>query len=180
MTHTHTRIDRLAACWKSAEKTILGLSIITMSLLVIGNVASRHLFNASWAFTEEIGGLLLIVITFGGLSYAAEQRRHISMSAMYDLLSPRGQSILARIIDLVTALLMLGMAYIALRYVVQISESGDASSVLQIPMFIPLVIIPLGFFLTSMRYLWSLFAEDSRSPDDLSPHAGDSSTTEEC
>lgn len=179
MTQNHTRIDRLAAYWRSAERAVLGLSIITMSILVIGNVASRHFFNTSWAFTEELGGLLLIVITFGGLSYAAEQRRHISMSALYDLLSPSGQTILARIINLVTALLMLGMAYIALRYVVQISESGDASSVLRIPMFIPLAVIPLGFFLTAMRYLFSLFPKGSRTPDDLSPQPAAKSPTEE-
>lgn len=168
MTRTTLRFDRLAAYWRFAERFVLGLSIIMMSLLVMGNVVSRQLFGASWGFTEEIGGLFLIIITFGGLSYAADQRRHISMSAIYDILPPRGQRILTSTIDAVTGLLMLGMAYIALRYVVQIFESGDASSVLRIPMFIVLIIIPLGFLLTAIRYFSSLFTQGLAIPDDVS------------
>lgn len=179
MTRGPLRFERLATYWKSAERFVLGLSIITMSVLVMGNVVSRQLFNVSWPFTEEIGGLLLIVITFGGLSYAASQRQHISMSAIHDALPPRGQKVLGRTIDLVTALLMLGMAYIALRYVVQIYESGDTSSVLTIPMFIVLIVIPLSFFLTAIRYLSFLFTQESDTPDDVSRQAVDTPPTEE-
>jgi len=178
MTHIH-RLNRLATYWRSAERFVLGLSIIMMSLLVMGNVVSRQLFGASWGFTEEIGGLLLIIITFGGLSYAAEQRRHISMSAIHDILPPRGQRILARTIDTVTGFLMLGMAYIALRYVVQIFESGDTSNVLRIPMFIVLIIIPLGFLLTAIRYLSPQFTQRLAAPDDASRQPADTPPAEE-
>lgn len=179
MTHSPARTGRLTTYWRTTERFVLGLSILTMSVLVMGNVVSRQLFGTTWAFTEELGGLLLIVITFGGLSYAAEQRRHISMSALHDLLPPRGQRVLTGLIDLITALLMLGMAYIALRYVVQISESGDASSVLRIPMFLPLAVIPLGFFLTAMRCLSSLFAKGPRTADDPSRQPAAAAPTEE-
>jgi len=176
VTRDGSRRDRLSAGWRSAERAALGLSMIVMSLLIVGNIASRQLFNTSWAFTEEIGGLLLIVITFGGLSYAAEQRRHINMSAVYDLLSPRGQQALTRAIDLVTALVMLAMAYIALRYVIQIAHSGDSTNVLRIPMFIPLIIVPLGFLLTAIRYASSLLASGTRRRDDPSLNPVDTSS----
>lgn len=137
----------------STERTVLALSIIVMSVLVMGNVVSRNIFNVSWAFTEELGSLLLIVITFGGLGYAVRHRRHISMSALHDLLSPGRRAVLTKVIAVISALILLIMAYIALRYVLQIAESGDTSSVLGVPMYLPLSIIPLGFLLAAVRYL---------------------------
>lgn len=153
----------------SAERAVLALSILAMSVLVMGNVVSRNLFGASWAFTEELGSLLLIVITFGGLGYAVRRKRHISMTALYDLLPPLKRAVLRRVIAVVSSLVLLIMAYIALRYVLQIAESGDASNVLGIPMFIPLSIIPLGFLLAAVHYLASLFSQ--RGQDESSePH----------
>lgn len=142
----------------SAERTVLALSILAMSVLVMGNVVSRNLFGASWAFTEELGSLLLIVITFGGLGYAVRHGRHISMTALYDLLPPRRRAVLRRVTAVVSSLILLIMAYVAQRYVLQIAESGDASNVLGIPMYVPLSIIPLGFLLAAVHYLASLFS----------------------
>ncbi|WP_068255261.1 TRAP transporter small permease [Janibacter corallicola] len=141
------------------ERTLLGLSIIVMSVLVVGNVISRNLFGVSWAFTEEIGSLLLIVVTFGGLGYAAHQRRHIAMSALYDLLADRGRDTLGWLVSVVSAATMLVMAYLGARYAIQIYASGDSSNVLGIPMFLPLSVIPVGFLLAAMRFvadLWPL------------------------
>lgn len=142
--------------WETAEHAVLAAAILIMSLLVMGNVVSRNVFGRSWAFTEELGSLLLVVITFGGLSYAVHHGRHISMSVLHDLLPSPRQRLLSRVIAVLSALVMLVMAYISLRYVVQIAQSGDASNVLGIPMAIPLSVIPLGFLLAGVRYLLTL------------------------
>lgn len=142
----------------SIERAVLALSIIGMSVLVMGNVISRNVFGVSWAFTEELGSLLLIVITFGGLGYAVRHRRHISMSALHDMLPPRRRAVLGRVIAAVSALILFSMVYIGSRYVLQIAESGDTSNVLGIPLYVPLSVIPLGFFLAAVRYLIVLFS----------------------
>src|SRR5699024_2301254 len=99
------------------ERAVLGLSVIVMSVLGMGNVVSRNVFGVSWAFTEELGGILLIVITFGGLGYAVRHRRHIAMSALHDVLVPRRRAALERLIASTSAVVLLIMAYVALRYV---------------------------------------------------------------
>lgn len=139
------------------ERTLLALSIIVMSVLVVGNVIARNLFGVSWAFTEEIGSLMLIVITFGGLGHAVHHRRHIAMTALHDLLADRGRVILGWVIAAISAATMLVMAYLGARYVVQIHASGDSSNVLSIPMFLPLSVIPLGFLLAAIRFIADLW-----------------------
>lgn len=174
-----TRLQRLTGYWRQAERFVLGFSMIAISVLVVGNVFSRQFFGNTWAFTQELGGLLLIIITFGGLSYAAELRRHINMSAVHDMLPDRAQAILTGVIEIVTAVLMFVMSYISLRYVVQIYGSGDVTSVLQIPMFIPLAIIPLVFLLTGVRYLTSFFGNEPYRPDDSTSTSSDNSLAQE-
>lgn len=163
------------------ERAALGLSMILMSVLVMGNVVSRNVFGASWAFTEELGGILLIVITFGGLGYAVRHRRHIAMSALHDMLPPRGRAALECVIASTSAVVLLLMAYIALRYVLQISASGDTSNVLGIPMSVPLSIIPLGFLLAALRYISWAFSLRSqvRPPGSRAERGGTGAAGEE-
>src|SRR5699024_5303981 len=131
---------------------------------------SRNLFGVSWAFTEEIGSLLLIVVTFGGLGYAARHRRHIAMSALYDLLADGGREKLGWVVSAVSAATMLVMAYLGARYAIQIYASGDTSNVLGIPMFLPLSVIPVGFLLAAVRFvtdLWPLPGHGTSSGADV-------------
>ena len=163
------------------ERAVLGLSVIVMSVLVMGNVVSRNVFGVSWAFTEELGGILLIVITFGGLGYAVRHRRHIAMSALHDVLVPRRRAALERLIASTSAVVLLIMAYVALRYVLQISASGDTSNVLGIPMSVPLSIIPLGFFLAALRYVLLLvpLRNRDRGPGPRTEHGDTAGAGEE-
>lgn len=147
------------------ERTLLAVSIIVMTGLVVGNVISRNVLGVSWPFTEEIGSLMLILVTFGGLGYAARHRRHIAMSALHDLLPVRRREALERVIAAVSAVTMLVMVYLGGRYVVQIYGSGDSSDVLGLPMFLPLSVIPLGFLLAAVRYVGDLRALMSRRPE---------------
>ena len=147
------------------ERTLLAVSILVMTGLVVGNVISRNVLGVSWPYTEEIGSLMLILVTFGGLGYAARHRRHIAMSALHDLLPVRWRRALERVIAAVSAVTMLVMAYLGARYVVQIYGSGDSSDVLGLPMFLPLSVIPLGFLLASARYAGDLRALTSRRPE---------------
>lgn len=166
----HRDASRLDRWWSRAEQYMLGACMIVMSLLVMGNVVSRNVFNSSWAFTEELGSLLVLVLTFGGLSYASRHRRHISMSVLPDLLPPRQQAVMQALIALVSAAVLSLMAYIGLRYVMQIAASGDTSNVLGIPLYIPLSIIPIGFLAAALQFAILPFTATSEDTAASSPH----------
>src|SRR5690625_7595927 len=73
--------------WEEIEKAILSLTTIAMSLMLVGNALSRYFLNKSWAFTEEVGKMGVIVLTFMGLGYAARKKMHIEMSGFFDLMA---------------------------------------------------------------------------------------------
>lgn len=135
------------------ESVLLAAGVLLMALNTISNVLGRFLFQQSLFFSEELNRIIIILITFAGISYAARQGRHIRMSAIFDTLPPRPRKALMIIIALVTAVFMLGLAWYSLHYVMTQAGRGRVLPSLQIPVWITLVWVPVGFFMTGLQYL---------------------------
>src|SRR5690625_4462238 len=107
-----------------------------MSIMLVGNALSRYLFSKSWGFTEEIGQLSVVVLTFMGIGYAARKGMHIEMSGFFDMLSEKYQRILRIIINFVTAIIMLICTYLSFQYVIHLYEIGEVTTILRFPLYI--------------------------------------------
>jgi len=142
-------IDRI---WEKIEAGILSITTILISAMLVGNAISRYFFNKSWAFTDEIGKLGIIVLTFMGLGYAARKSMHIEMSGFYDLMPKKIQRILGIIINLVSALVLMYCTYLAIQYVQHLHTIGQVTTILRMPLYLTMMFIPVGFFLASIRY----------------------------
>ena len=53
------------------EELFLSFSIILMAAILIGGVFARVVLNSSLTFTEEVGQILNIIVTFFGIGYCA-------------------------------------------------------------------------------------------------------------
>lgn len=134
------------------EAIMLALGVLLMALNTVANVVGR-VFWESIYFSEELNRILIILITFAGISYAARHGRHIRMSAIYDTLPPWPRKLLTIFISLVTAIFMLGLAWYALQFLLTTMGRGRVLPALQIPVWITLCWVPLGFFLTGLQYV---------------------------
>lgn len=134
------------------EAIMLALGVLLMALNTVANVLGR-VFWESIYFSEELNRILIILITFAGISYAARHGRHIRMSAIYDTLPPWPRKLLTIFISLVTAIFMLGLAWYALQFLLTTMGRGRVLPALQIPVWITLCWVPLGFFLTGLQYV---------------------------
>ena len=146
MIHTvDNYIDRI-------DSTVLAVGILLMALNTISGVIGRFIFNYSLFFGEEVNSILIIFITFTGLSYAARHGRHIRMSAIYDTFSPKTRKILMIFITLFTAFIMLLLGYASILFIMKISKYGRLLPALQIPVHWTLVWLPIGFAITAIQY----------------------------
>lgn len=134
------------------EAVMLAVGVLLMAANTIANVIGRFIFQNSIFFSEELNRILIIMITFAGISYAARHGRHIRMSAIYDTLPPKPRKILMIIITLVTAVFMFGLAYYAFTFILTQAGRGRVLPSLQIPVWITLIWVPVGFFMTGMQY----------------------------
>lgn len=146
------------------EAWILALGVILMAGLTCTNVVGRFVFGQSIFFTEEVNRILIVLITFAGISYAARQGRHIRMSAIYDALPFAGRKILMTIICIVTAVTMFGLFWFSLVYIHSVYESGRVLSSTRLPVFWAYVWVPVGLFFTGAQYaltaIKNIFSKD--------------------
>ena len=134
------------------ESFVLAAGVILMATNTVANVIGRFLLGKSIFFTEELNSILIILITFAGISYAARQGRHIRMSAIYDALPPATRKILMVAICVITAFAMFALCYFAVSYILQVAKSGRVLPALQIPVYWTFLWVPVGFFFTGLQY----------------------------
>lgn len=134
------------------EALFLALGVLLMAFNTVANVVSRYIIGDSIYFSEELNQILIILITFAGISYAARHGRHIRMSAIYDQLPPPARKWLMVLIASVTAVFMFGLCWYAFGYLQTQMGRGRVLPALQIPVWWTLVWLPLGFFMTGVQY----------------------------
>lgn len=134
------------------ESWILAGGVLLMALMTCANVVGRFGFGYSLFFAEEVNRILIVLITFAGISYAARQGRHIRMSAIYDALPFLGRKIMMVIISIVTSLTMFLLFYYSLVYVYSVYDSGRVLSSLQIGVYWAYLWVPVGLFFTGVQY----------------------------
>ncbi|MGF1553410.1 MAG: TRAP transporter small permease [Paracoccaceae bacterium] len=143
-------VDRAIA---RVEAVLLGAGVLLMALNTVANVVGRFAFGQSLFFSEELNRILIVLITFAGISYAARQGRHIRMSAIYDAMPPAMRKPLMVVIALTTAVFMFGLCWYSIGYLLTQMDRGRLLPALQIPVWVTLVWVPVGFFMTGTQYL---------------------------
>ena len=104
------------------EAAILALGVLLMALNTVINVIARFVFGDSIMFSGELNRILIIMITFAGIGYAARHGRHIRMSAIYDGLPVGGRKVLMIGIALFTALVMFFLCYYSIVYIIDLQN----------------------------------------------------------
>lgn len=134
------------------ESVLLAAGVLLMAFNTIANVVGRFIFQYSLFFSEELNRILIILITFAGISYAARQGRHIRMSAIYDALPPKARKAFMVLIAAVTALTMFALCYFSIGYISKVAISGRVLPSLQLPVYWIFLWVPIGFFMTGLQY----------------------------
>ncbi len=134
------------------EAVMLAVGVLLMALNTVANVIGRFVLQKSIYFSEELNSILIVLITFAGLSYAARHGRHIRMSAIFDTLSTPVRRMAMVLIALVTAIFMFGLCWYSAGYVLTLAKQGRVLSALQIEVWWMYLWVPVGFFMTGVQY----------------------------
>lgn len=135
------------------EGFLLSSSIIAMTVLLVGNVIARRVFNQSWTFAEEVGQFLVVVATFMGLGYAVKLNQHVNMTAILDLVPKKTKKNLVIIISILSTITLFFFAFLGFKYSILVFESGRVTPALEFPGYIVTIFMPLGFLSGAIRYL---------------------------
>jgi len=139
----------------SIESVILALGVLLMALNTVANIVSRFAFGESLFFVEEVNRILIVMITFAGLGYAARHGRHIRMSAFYDLLPKNMRRYLMMFIAFSTGGVMFFLGWFSISYVQSAYATGRLLPTLSIPVYLMFLWVPVGFFVTGVQYFFT-------------------------
>ncbi|WP_298450866.1 TRAP transporter small permease [uncultured Marinobacter sp.] len=136
----------------NAEAVILATGIILMAINTVVNVIARFVFGEGFFFSGEINRILIILVTFAGIGYAARYGRHIRMSAVYDALPAKGRKVLMIFIALFTSAVMFFLCYHSYGYIETLYSRGRILPALGFEIWWIYIWVPVGFAVTGIQY----------------------------
>lgn len=146
-------LERVNGLCERMEKFIISWGTITMAVVSIINVLSRNIFHVSFSWVEEISQFSVVLVTFVGTAYAARMGLHIRMTALSDIMGYRGRKFLVLFTSLGTAVFLCLMMWYGILYVKGLYMMNKYTLGLQIPVYVVMLWVPIGFFLTAVQYL---------------------------
>ena len=129
---------------------LAGLAVLAVTLMITFDVLMRYFLNEPQLFVDELASFLLVLIIFGGLAHTYQKGGHIRVDLLTNLLSPKARRVLQ------ICALFIGMASLAIIAWNTLVSScvayrlGRTSMVLFYPLWIPMLLIPIGVALMAL------------------------------
>ena len=136
------------------EVAILSLGTLALAVLLIANVIARKFFRCIY-YAEEVSMILILIVTFVGVSYAARKGRHIRMGAIFDAVGtkwPGVQKVMIYMISAYSALIMFLMTHYTYNALVVTRKTKQVTPSLGIRYWVLYIVVIIGFFLAGIQY----------------------------
>ena len=134
-----------------------GVVLLAIIVLTMVEVISRYVLRNPLILSDELGGYAMVVVSFLGLAFCAQEKGHIRITFIVERLDPRMTGYIR------IASLVLGLAFITVAAWVSWKFLGDSfardmrsNSMLRTPLKWPQMAIPVGFTLFALVLLGHL------------------------
>ncbi len=135
---------------------LCALAIVAMGLIVFSEIVTRNLFGFSFEVSDELGGYIIVGISFLSLPVCQVYRSYHHVQFVQARLSPRLRALSHLAFDLLSLLFCLILLWQLSRFVLSSYHSGDeAPTLLGTPLWIPQATMPLGILAASLSLIRS-------------------------
>jgi TRAP-type C4-dicarboxylate transport system permease small subunit len=150
------------------EEKVAVLCMAALVLITLLNVVTRYLTDQSFAWTEEISIVLMVVMTLAGTAAAAARDAHVRIEALYDGGSARRRRALRLFSAGATALVFALLTVLFARMVADEIRWAETSMGLGVPRWWFTAAVPLLTAAVALRsLLWGLRVwRQHRAPGD--------------
>lgn len=146
--HVHARVEQ-TLFW------LAGIALVAMMTLVSADVAARYLFNAPLTFQFELTtNYLMVMVATLALPWCERRGAFIRLSVVGRLLGVTGRNLLYGLNALAAAAILLAIAWFSGARTLDKYLAGDATfGVIDWPVWLSLVWVPLGCFMLALRFV---------------------------
>jgi C4-dicarboxylate transporter DctQ subunit len=133
------------------NQSIAALGISAGVALAFYNVVARYIFDSSLTWASELTIFLFLWSTFFGAAYCFKEDAHISISVLLDKLPDGMAKGLMLFSHSITFIFLAAVSYYGYQYLQLVIELEEMSIDLEIPMWIPYLVIPIAFAFAAYR-----------------------------
>jgi TRAP-type C4-dicarboxylate transport system permease small subunit len=138
---------------------ICEIGIVAMGAIVILEIVTRNLFGFSFEMSEELGGYIIVGISFLSLPVCQVYRSYHHVQFIQSRLSPRMQALSHLVFDVLSLMFCAVLLWQLTRFVATSYRSEDvAPTLLATPLWIPQTLMPIGVLAATvslLRAAWS-------------------------
>ena len=139
------------------------IGIVVIALIVLTEIVTRNLFHFSFEASEELGGYIIVAISFLSLPVCQVYRSYHHVQIVQARLSPRMRALSHVLFDVLSLAFCLLMVWQLTRFVLQTHRAEDvAPTLLATPLWLPQAIMPIGALAASVSLLRSLIGNVRR------------------
>ena len=139
------------------EEGAIAFLLAVMTLITFGQVIARYVFDYSFVWALELVTVLFAWLIFLGMSYGVRVGSHIGVDALVKALGARTSRVLGAFATLCCIAYALICLWGSWRYVTTMHRIGTLAQDLPIPVWIPQIVLPLGFALLALRFAEVLY-----------------------
>jgi TRAP-type C4-dicarboxylate transport system permease small subunit len=146
-----------------ACELLCALGLVVMIVLIAAGVLCRSLFGFSLQITDELGGYLLVAISFLSLSVSEAYDAFHHVEFVQARLSPRNQLISQIAFDLMSLTFCLVLDWQLIRFEIGTWRSGDvAPTLLATPLWVPRLAMGIGTSVVCLTLIKSIAVKVQR------------------
>lgn len=135
------------------EKWLIGITYSYFCLIILVEVARRHLFNATSVWGEMTARYAFVFLVYIAVAEVARTRDHISIDVVPKMLGPRGRLVLFLYFDLLYLLLSVLVVWYSLQVMKLQIDTETLMTGFDVNMAFAHAALPLGWGLLIYRVI---------------------------
>jgi len=140
------------------NRWIAAIGISAGVALAFSNVVARYGFNYSITWASELTVYLFLWSMFFAVAYCFKLGEHISIGLLVENVNKKLAKVLLLFTYMVTFVFLVAVSYYGYEYLELVIELEEISVDLEIPMWIPYLVIPVSFSFSAYHILEHIIA----------------------
>lgn len=118
---------------KNLDLVVASLALVGLIALTFVGVIMRYIFNAPFAWQEEVQLMLIVWVTFLGGRYAFVTGSHCAIDVLVDLFPKKVQRYFDLVIMAIVVIVLSYTGWQCSKYILQMHNTGRVTNMLHIP-----------------------------------------------
>lgn len=153
-TDIYLKINR---AFEQLEKWLAIFLISCIVIIVFSGTIARYVFNEPLYGADRLATYMMVWLGFIGFQIATSKLRHIEVEFLKARVSNSVKYKMNMATSFLAAVFLVIFSFIGFKYVGRSMELADVDLVLSIPLWMIILIIPLSFSISAIRFFCTIF-----------------------